>query len=105
MSEVVTYVLLPHGRERVDSIRSLQTETRGLVGREWLLSLMFDPNPVYGLRAEVDDPLAVVNVLHRVDWEHAPLLVYRSVTDDSWSFLRIVRRAGSLWGDEGEGVD
>ena len=103
MSEFVTYTLFPHGREREASLVALQAETRRASLPSWLHTSMYDPYAIYWNRVEVDDPLAVVNVLHRVDWEHAPLLVYRSVTDDSWSFLRIVHRTGSLWGDEERG--
>lgn len=46
------------------------------------------------------DPHAVATTLQRVEWRDQPLLVYRTKGDDSWSYLRIVRRVATLWGDD-----
>lgn len=107
------YLLFPHptepatviatANEELHKDKQIHTLAGGLVFRGHPAGVRAEPG-FYWLSTVQTNPLAVVTALYRVDWQHAPLLVYRSVTDDSWSYLRITRRVAPLWGDKGEEV-
>lgn len=107
------YLLFPHPKEPATVIaeandalredRQIHPLAGGLVYRGHPAGEGAEPG-FYWLSTVGTDPLAVVTALYRVDWQHAPLLVYRSVTDNSWSYLRITRRIAPLWGGDGKEV-
>lgn len=109
--EKTTYLLFPHPKEPEAAVGAanrhlseaprVRTLAGGFARKGHPGSVGADP-AFWWLSTVATDPLTVVTALRRVDWRHAPLLVYRSVTDESWSYLRITRRVAPLWGDEGE---
>lgn len=55
----------------------------------------------WSITSEGIDPNEVIKALQTVDFQHQPLLVYRSSGEKSWNWLPIPRKQGNLW-DEGE---
>lgn len=96
------FFLFLHADEGNLQIMLMNTAVLGQGLKPW--TRLFAEKPAaFGLYAPVPDPLSVITALHRVDWEHAPLLVYHTDGDRDWSHLRITRRVATLSGDEAGG--
>lgn len=106
----VQFRLFPDAREGngwVKGFRALSRELEKKGPKARVFGPFGDVGPLGGswwLYTHAIDPHAIVTTLQRCDWQHQPLLVYRSSDENTWCYLRIVRRLESLWGDEREGV-